>query len=48
MGFRIVDPALRPVLGFAMLISLGLIGVVIANVTAFWREPFARGALFAW
>ncbi|MCX6926811.1 MAG: hypothetical protein NT154_26945 [Verrucomicrobia bacterium] len=48
VGFRFISAERRLVLVFAMLASIGLIGVVVTNVLAFWRDPFARGALFAW
>ncbi len=47
-GFRVIDPDLRLVLAFAMLASVGMIAVVVANVLSFWKDPFARGALLAW
>ena len=48
MGLRRVSPQRRFILSCAMAVSFALIGVVIANVVAFWREPFARGVLLGW
>jgi hypothetical protein len=48
MGLRRISTQRPLILSCAMGVSLALIAVVITNVVAFWREPFARGALFGW
>ena len=48
MGSRAVSPKRRMGFRLAMLASLGLIGLVVASLASFWRDPFARGPFLQW